>query len=451
MKNLFDDFESVSSKQWKQQLQFELKGKDYSDTLVWNSPEDIKVKPFYHADENIDHAAVATKCGDFKICQNIFVFDVQKSIERTKDAIDRGATAVRFSIENPEIDVEKLLTDVDFGNAIIFFNLNFISKFFLDKVNKIAAQKKLSVHTNLDPIGYFANDGNWQTTDKNNVFETIKSIGVANISLAINAGLYQQAGANIVQELAYAMAQVTEYFEKFETIKNQITFEVAIGSNYFFEIAKLRALRLLFKTIASAYNHDLDCMILATPSRRNKTIYDYNTNLIRTTSECMSAVLGGANVIANLPYDSLYHKDNEFGDRLARNQLLILQQEAYFDKVDNPSDGSYYIESLTNQLAEKALGLFKEIEKCGGFLQLLNDGTIQKKIAESHIKEQQLFDENKIVLVGTNKFLNPNDLMKNDLELYPFLKNSISKTVIQPIFEQRLAEKVEQRRLIAEG
>jgi methylmalonyl-CoA mutase len=146
----------------------------------------------------------------------------------------------------------------------------------------------------------------------------------------------------------------------------------------------------------------------------------------------------------------LYNKDNEFGDRIARNQLLILQNEAYFDKVNNPSDGSYYIESLTNQLAEKALTLFKEIEAAGGCLKSLHDGKIQQKIAESRTKEQQLFDENKLIIVGTNKFLNVDDRMKNDLEIYPFLKNGDTKTVIQPIFEQRLAEKNEQRRLIAE-
>ncbi|MEO0059821.1 MAG: Methylmalonyl-CoA mutase [Bacteroidota bacterium] len=450
MKNLFNDFDNVSSKQWKQQLQFELKGKDYNETLVWHSPEDIKVKPFYHADENIENAAINTKCGDFKICQNIFVFDVQKSIERTNDAISRGATTIRFSIESPRIDIERLLLETTLENISVYFNLGFIEKNFINKISEIATSNNLNVQLNLDPIGYFVKNGNWQKTDKSNVFETLKNIESKNMGLAINMGLYQNAGANIVQELAFAMAHATEYFENFTNLQNQFVFEVAIGGNYFFDIAKLRALRVLFKTIAAAYNHNLECQILATPTKRNKTIYDYNTNLIRTTSECMSAVLGGANVIANLPYDSLYHKDNEFGDRIARNQLLILQNEAYFDKVNNPSDGSYYIESLTNQLAEKALTLFKEIEAAGGCLKSLHDGKIQQKIAESRTKEQQLFDENKLIIVGTNKFLNVDDRMKNDLEIYPFLKNGDTKTVIQPIFEQRLAEKNEQRRLIAE-
>jgi methylmalonyl-CoA mutase len=161
----------------------------------------------------------------------------------------------------------------------------------------------------------------------------------------------------------------------------------------------------------------------------------------------MSAIIGGANFIANLPYDALYHKDNEFGDRIARNQLLILKHESYFDKVNNSADGSYFIESLTEQLAEKALILFKEIEEKGGFITQLMEGNIQKKISESAAKEQELFDTGKEILLGTNKYPNKNDKMKHDLELYPFVKQNPRKTLITPIIEKRLAEKLEQERL----
>jgi methylmalonyl-CoA mutase len=225
---------------------------------------------------------------------------------------------------------------------------------------------------------------------------------------------------------------------------------VTVGTNYFFEIAKLRALRLLFKTLATEYNHNFDCHINATPTKRNKTLYDYNVNMLRTTTECMSAILGGADAVANLPYDALYHKDNEFGDRISRNQLLILKHESYFDKVNNPADGAYYIETLTVQLAEKALELFKDIERNGGLISQLIDGTIQRKINESGQKEQEFFDSGKEVLLGTNKYPNKNDQMKNDLELYPFVKQNARKTLITPIIEKRLAEKVEQERLSQE-
>jgi methylmalonyl-CoA mutase len=225
---------------------------------------------------------------------------------------------------------------------------------------------------------------------------------------------------------------------------------VSVGTNYFFEIAKLRALRLLFNLIAKEYNHNIDCHILVSPTKRNKTLYDYNLNMLRTTTECMSAILGGADAIANLPYDAIYHKDNEFGDRIARNQLLILKHESHFDKVNNPADGSYYIESLTQQLAEKALALFHDIEAQGGFLKQLNEGIIKRKIQESADKEQGLFDAGKEILLGTNKHPNKNDRMKDDLELFPFVKIKPRKTLITPIIERRLSEKIEQERLQAE-
>ena len=254
----------------------------------------------------------------------------------------------------------------------------------------------------------------------------------------------------MVQEIAYSIAHANEYLNRIAIINQPIVFQISVGTNYFFEIAKLRALRFLFHLIAKEYNPNLECHLLVSPTKRNKTIYDYNVNMLRTTTECMSGIIGGADAIANLPYDALYHKDNEFGDRIARNQLLVLKNESYFDKVNNPADGTYYIESITNQLAEKALTLFKDIEANGGFLKQLNEGIIKRKIQESADKEQELFDSGKEVLLGTNKFPNRDDKMKHDLELFPFVKVKPRKTLITPLIERRLAEKMEQERLGAE-
>jgi methylmalonyl-CoA mutase len=450
---LFDDFNPISSKQWKQKIQFELDGADYNKTVIWNSPEDIQVKPFYHYDEDFKTAQIKTQASNFKICQNIFVYDVDKSIQKAIDTIARGAESLRFTIQNEKIDIQKLLENLPLENRIVYFNLNFISIDFVKKLDSISIQKKAVFYCNLDPIGQLAREGNWFVTSDKNNFETLEKISKATTNLAllsIDLGLYQNAGANITQQIAYSLAHANEYLNRFSDLAKPIVFQVAVGTNYFFEIAKLRALRMLFNLIAAEYNPDLECHLLVTPTKRNKTIYDYNVNMLRTTTECMSAILGGANTVANLPYDSLYHKDNEFGDRIARNQLLILKHESYFDKVDNPADGSYYIESLTIQLAEKSLALFKDIEANGGFLKLLNDGSIKKKILESANKEQELFDTKKEVLLGTNKYPNSEDKMKHDLELFPFVKIKPRKTLITPIIEKRLAEKLEQERLESE-
>jgi len=169
--------------------------------------------------------------------------------------------------------------------------------------------------------------------------------------------------------------------------------------------------------------------------------------MLRTTTEYMSAILGGTNFMMTLAYDAIYHKSNAFGDRISRNQLLILKHESYFDDVLNPADGSYFIESLTQTFAEKAIDLLKTIEKGGGLIEQLIKGTIQNHILESAEKEQKWFDEGKIVLVGTNKYPNPQDQMKNDLEIYPFLKFKPRKTLIKPINIKRLSEESEKNRL----
>jgi methylmalonyl-CoA mutase len=451
--NLFEEFKPISSKQWKQKIQFDLKGADYNETLIWNSPEDIKVKPFYHRDAFLKVVPVTTKASEFKICQNIFVYDIEKSIERALDTLNRGAESLRFSIEDETLDIVKLLEKLPVENVAIYLNMYFVSIDFVKKIETIAAQKKAILFLNIDPIGQLAKEGNWFNTKEKNNFETLNLIATAipnHSILSVDSGLYQNAGANMVQQIAYSLAHANEYFNRIPIINKPIVFEVSVGTNYFFEIAKLRALRLLFNLVAKEYNHNLDCHLLVSPTKRNKTLYDYNVNMLRTTTECMSAIIGGADAIANLPYDALYHKDNEFGDRIARNQLLILKNESYFDKVNNPADGSYYIENLTTQLAEKALVLFKDIEANGGFLKQLNEGIIKRKIQESADKEQNLFDSGKEILLGTNKYPNKEDKMKHDLELFPFVKIKPRKTLITPIIEKRLAEKIEQERLASE-
>lgn len=450
---LFGDFGPVSSKQWKQQIQFELKGADYNETLVWESPEGIKVKPFYHKDEFGQPVFADTDSEAFSICQDIFVHDLDKSIYRAQDSLNRGAESLRFIIEDENTDVVKLIESLPLENATIYFQLSFLSPEFIKKIDDAAAGKNADIFILADPIHHLAKDGNWLATKAKDNFEELKNLSAAstNISLiSVDGTLYQNAGANIIQQIAYTLAHANEYFNKIENITKPVVLEMAVGTNYFFEIAKLRATRVIYSLIAKEYNHNTHCHILAVPSKRNKTLYDYNVNMLRSTTECMSAILGGADTVSNLPYDALYHKSNEFGERISRNQLLILKHESYFDKVGNAADGSYYIEALTEQLAEKALVLFKDIEANGGFLKQLSEGTIQRKISESADKEQQLFDSGKEILLGTNKHPNKNDRMSHDLELFPFVKTKPRKTLVTPIIEKRLAEKNEQARLETE-
>jgi len=449
-KRLFIDFNAVSAKAWKQKIQVDLKGADYNNTLIWNSPEDINVKPFYHADDFNNKPFAQIKSNTWSISQTIFVFDVEKSNKKALKAIKDGLESIIFIIPNKEVSVERLLQNIDPSTIPLYFELQFLDPIYTKQLSCISGTTVLT-----DTIGNLAKSGNWFKNFQND-FELLHSIILTNNTLSIDLSLYQNAGATMVQQLAYSLAHANEYLNSLEVtdgvIKNsvQFTFKVAVGTNYFFEIAKLRALRVLWTTVAAAYGVNENCKIIATPTKRNNTLYDYNTNLLRTTTECMSAILGGANIICNLPYDAIYHKDNAFGERISRNQLLILKHESYFNAVDNAADGAYYIESLTHQLSEKALMLFKNIENKGGFLKHLKDGLIQKKIKESALKEQTLFNSGDLSLLGTNIHPNVDDRMNHELELYPFLKMKARKTLIEPILEKRLAETLEQERLKTE-
>jgi len=459
---LFEEFDEVSAKQWKQKIQFDLKGADYNNTLISQTLEGININPFYHKDqEQTKPLTIPFHPKTWSIAQHIFIDSEKIANKIAKDVLNRGAEALYFT-SNKEFNIVTLFQNIDLKNLPIYINISFLSETFYKSLISFSEKNNATFYISLDIIGNLAKTGNWFKSQKEDhakldaiLLHTSKPEGL----LSIDTSLYQNAGANCVQQLAYSLAHANEYLNYInnnEALRNSfkesiIYFHIATSSNYFFEIAKIRALRLLYASLATEYGFNPKCHIVSKPSKRNKSIYDYNVNMLRTTTECMSSVLGGADTICNLSYDAIYHKSNEFGERISRNQLLILKNESYFDTNKNPSKGSYFIETITKQLSEKALILFKEIESNGGLITQLFEGTIQRKIKESAKRENELFEKGEISLVGSNKHPNENDLMKNELELFPFIKSNPRKTLIEPILEKRLSEKLEKERLEKEN
>ena len=449
--SLFEDFEPTTEKQWKQKIQFELQGKDFNDTLVWKSIEGIDVKPFYHSESYSKSPEIEYNSSDWNIGHSIYVKSVEKSNIHAIYLVESGVECLYFTIPQETISIETLLENIDLSRIPIYFETLFISEKFTKKLQQYSEKKNTTFYILNDPIGQLSKSGNWFKNIKSDI-EKLNKILISGNELkgviSVDLGLFQNAGSSIVQQLAYTLAQVNEYLNLFNgKLVKSVVFKLSIGSNYFFEIAKIQALRLLWQSLTKEYGVSIDCHIISQPSKRNKTIYDYNTNMLRTTTECMSAILGSSDTIINMPYDQLYHKANKFGDRLSRNQLLILKNESYFDVVSNPTEGVYYIETLTKGLAQKALKVFKDIEKEGGYLKLLKQGIIQRKIKAHSLKEQLFYDEGSEGLLGTHFQENTSDKMKADLELYPFVKQNVRKTLLEPIIPRRIAENIEQKRL----
>lgn len=446
--NLFEEFDALTPAAWKQKIQVDLKGADYNESLLWKTNEGIIVKPFYtKEDQNNINISLPTE--GYKICQSIFVDDVSIANKLANDALSRGANSIQF-VANMSFDYKALLNNIDVKNSTIYFEFHFLNSEFIIEISNHYPESNF--YFQLDIIGNLAATGNWFSNLSNDIDQTKKIVANISNSICVNASLYQNAGATMIQELAFALAHTNEYIELFGSqVAPKIHYSFSVGNNYFFEIAKLRAFRILHKSLLEKHgikNHVVH--IFTKPSFRNKTIYDYNVNMLRTTSECMSAILGGSNTISNISYDSLYHKSNEFGERISRNQLLILQKEAYLQEAQTYADGAYYIDSISKQLSEKSLVVFQQIEKKGGFLKQLKSGIIQKKISESAQKEQEQFNKNQLTLLGTNKLPNMEDKMKDNLQIYPFLKMNNSKTLIPPVLEIRLSEQHEKNRLETE-
>lgn len=446
----FWDFEPVSAKAWKQKIQADLKGGDYNDLLTWLSPEGIVVKPFYSSEDLPQGVGVQARVypSPWQIGHPALL-EPEAGIPLAGEALENGADGLLAPVSSENITAIRKLKGLQGAKWLDACTL---TQAMLEEAHKTGDS---SFEWLLDPIGGLVATGNWQ----DGMEQDLSRLGAALSGsagrkfLAVHSAHYQNAGANRVQELAYGLAHVHEYMmwaDKVPGIKpllEEPVFLVAVGNEYFFEIAKLRALRRLWEILAPSAGLPGKCRIFAFPTRRNKTLYDYNTNLLRTTTECMAAVLGGADVVLNAPYDGLYHEPNAFADRIGRNQLLLLRHESYFASVSNPADGSYYIEALTDQLGKKALELFKTLEKGGGFLRQLREHNIQKKIRESARAEQKAFDEGRLVLVGSNKYPNPDDRMKGELQKSPFLKTRSDKTLVEPILPGRLSESYEQKRL----
>lgn len=449
---LFNEFPPVTTEQWEEVIIKDLKGADYQKKLIWRTDEGFNVRPYYRAEDlkDLDYLdtmpaqfpytrGTKTNNNNWQIVQEISEEDVAKANAIAIDAIQRGANIIAFNVKNvtDASALSALLKDIDCAKVGLQFNhaknyvdfmtlfVNYLSE---NKVDKEAVTGSV----NFDPITYFLRRTKFYNSQEADMAQLLKLHEIAdelkNFKLVnVNGIAMHNAGATIVQELAYSLAIANEYiaFATEHGIKvgkacKKIQLTLSVGSNYFMEIAKLRAVRLLWATMVEQYQPTCDCgyklQINTVGSTWNKTLYDPYVNMLRNTTEGMAAAIGGADAITLQPFDVAYKDADDFSRRISRNVQVILKEESYFNKVVDPAAGSYYIENLTNNIAEQTWKLFQHVEENGGMIQLVANGEIKREIEASCQKRDMNIATRRHVFLGTNQFPNVNEKMLDKVE-----------------------------------
>lgn len=453
---LFQEFGATTTEEWKEKIITDLKGADYDRKLVWRTNNGFAMKPFYR-DEDLDDISYLnsfpgnfpftrgnnTKGNSWKVNQLIEVDNIDEANKKALEIRLKGVDSLAFNFKNgfrpKEDEIEALLYNIRLDLMEVNFRVDNSTE-VVDIIEKLARKYNRNLEdikgsVFCDPLSEISLEGK-SNIDKElefasllKSFEKVKFLSNFHC-LTIDGSIFHNSGSSTVSEMAFTLSMAVEYLNyltgkglDIDEISKHIRFNFASGSSYFMEIAKIRALRFLWAKIINEYgisNSDSAKMhIHAVSSSLNKTVYDPYVNMLRTTTETMSAALGGVDSITVLPFDFAAGKSSELGSRIARNQQLLLKGESHFDKVNDPAAGSYYIENLTDQLIENTWNLFLEVEDKGGYLKAFESGFITERIKEEAAKMKSDIALRKKTVLGTNQYANTlehiTDLAENDL------------------------------------
>lgn len=494
---LFSDFPPVSTEEWMAKITADLKGADFEKKLVWKTNEGFKVNPFYRS-ENLEglktvdslpgefpYVRGTKKDNDWYTRQEINVKDFAAANAKALDVLNKGITSLGFHISGDDVNAENirvLLKNIHPEAVELNFDTCYRKALDLTKI-LVEYYKELGVDVmkcfgsvNFDPFKPLLKKGRdaQQWTEK--AAEIVKAAAPLPRFrvLAVNANALSDSGAYIYQELGYALANGNQILNTLveagldpTLVAKKIKFNFGIGGNYFMEIAKFRAARWLWAEIVDAYKpicpnecpnktEDGICRCAAKmymhaqTSTFNKTVYDAHVNLLRTQTESMSATIAGVNSLTVLPFDETYKTPDDFSERIARNQQLLLKEECHFDKITDPSSGSYYIENLTKSIAEQAWKLFLETDE-KGFYEALKAGSVQTAVKESAGNRFKALATRREILLGTNQY--PNFTEKADSKIVERAEHGCGCTTdapYMPLPTDRLATAFESLRLATE-
>ena len=438
---LLSEFPAISTQEWKDKIIADLKGADFDRKLVWRTNEGFNVNPYYRREDLEGLSTPNVMPGEYPyvrstrmdnewlIRQDIHVLDPKEANAKALDILNKGVTSLGFKLSRDQVNKETLAillkdimpeaVELNFACCIsVASKLAGALAEYLTEVGANVQECKGSI--NFDPFKRQLVKGisnpKWVTMCTE-VLEAIRPLPGFRV-LTVNALNISNAGAYIYQELGYALAWGAELLDKLgdagysiEELTSRIKFVFGVGSNYFMELAKFRAARWLWAEIVGAYGDQYKgeaakIHMHAVTSTWNKTIYDAHVNLLRTQTEAMSATLGGVDSLTVQPFDVTYQVSDNFSERIARNQQLLLKEESHFDKVIDPAAGSYYVEHLTNAIAGEAWKLFLAVEEEGGFAAAAEAGSVQKAVNASNTKRHAAVAARKEIFLGTNQFPN---------------------------------------------
>ncbi len=435
---LFTDFPATSTEEWMAKIIADLKGADFEKKMVWKTTEGFKVNPFYR-NENLEgmktpdalpgefpYVRGTKKDNDWFVRQDIVVKDAKAANAKALDILNKGITSLGFVIDSEDVTTANIATLLN-GVVVEAIELNFVTcnkktatllnlltEYFQSKGADLS---KVQGSVNYDPFKSILKKG----ADNSEWVAQAKEILAASEALPkfrvlnVNANKFSNAGAYIYQELGYALADGNEILAKLteagldaSAVAKKIKFNFGVGTNYFIEIAKFRAARWLWAEIVSAYGADQEAAKInshAETTTFNVTVFDAHVNLLRTQTEAMSATIANVDSLTVLPFDIAYKETDEFAERIARNQQLLLKEECHFDRNTDVSAGSYYIENLTASIADQAWKLFLETDE-KGFYEALKAGDVQKAIKASADARLGAVANRREILLGTNQYPN---------------------------------------------
>ena len=444
---LFAEFPQVSTEQWEEVITTDLKGADYERKLVWKTAEGFNVRPYYRA-ENLEGVEfLATEAGEFPyvrgthnsndwaIHQTVSVECPKAANEEALKLLNSGVNSLGFCFccNVEEITAEFINTLLE-GISIPAVELTFcgkkiahIAEVVLAKVEAEGiAKDDVKINFCIDPIvKNLSTKGHFCCKDATgekcfaNVVELInrtadyKHVRIVNVT----GSTFSNAGSTIVEELAFTLSAAHDYLVTLteagvpvDLAARKIRFTFAVTSNYFMEIAKFRAARMLWANIVKGYNPEKECSCKmfahAVTSTWNQTVYDPYVNMLRGTTEAMSATLAGVHSLEVMPFDYSFEQPTEFSKRIARNVELLLKHESHFDQVVDPAGGSYYIETLTKNIAEQAWKLFLEVEDKGGYVEAFKAGFIVERVKASAAAKDKNIATRRQILLGANQYPN---------------------------------------------